>query len=47
MAITKEDVTERLQQLDEVLHEDIPNSVIKERLLNLIISDKDQVKANS
>ena len=47
MAITKKDVTERLQQLDEVLHEDIPNSVIKERLLNLIISDKDQVKANS
>lgn len=47
MAITKDDVTERLQQLDEVLHEDIPNSVIKERLLNLIISDKDQVKANS
>ncbi len=47
MAITKDDVTERLQQLDEVLHEDVPNSVIKERLLNLIISDKDQVKANS
>lgn len=47
MAITKEDVTKRLQQLDEVLHDDIPNSVIKERLLNLIISDKDQVKANS
>lgn len=47
MPITKEDVTERLQQLDEVLHEDIPNSIIKERLLNLIISDKDQVKVNS
>lgn len=47
MPITKEDVTERLQQLDEVLHDDIPNSVIKERLLNLIISDKDQVKENS
>lgn len=47
MAITKDDVTERLQQLDEVLREDVPNSVIKERLLNLIISDKDQVKANS
>ncbi len=47
MTISKEDVTERLQQLDEVLHEDIPNSVIKERLLSLIISDKDQTKANS
>ena len=47
MSITKEDVTEKLQQLDEVLREDIPNSVIKERLLNLIISDKDQGKANS
>lgn len=47
MAITKKDVTERLQQLDEVLHEDIPNSVIKERLLNLIISDKDQAKVGS
>ena len=46
MAISKEDVTERLQQLDEVLHEDVPNSVIKERLLNLIISDKDQVRVN-
>ena len=47
MAITKEDVTERLQQLDEVLREDVPNSVIKERLLNLIISDKDQIRAAS
>ena len=47
MSITKEDITERLKQLDEVLHEDIPNDVIKENLLNLIISDKDQIKANS
>ena len=47
MSISKDDVSERLQQLDEVLHDDVPNSVIKERLLNLIISDKDQEKVNS
>ena len=40
--ITKEDITERLSKLEEVLHEDVENEVIKERLLNLIISDKDQ-----
>ena len=42
MEITKEDITERLSKLEEVLHEDVENEVIKERLLNLIISDKDQ-----
>lgn len=42
MEITKEDITERLSKLEEVLHDDVENEVIKERLLNLIISDKDQ-----
>ncbi len=42
MEITKEDITERLSKLEEVLHDDVENKVIKERLLNLIISDKDQ-----
>lgn len=45
MKITKEDVSQRLMKLEALLHNEVGNEVIKEKLLSLIISDKDQIKS--
>lgn len=43
MSISKEDITNRLDSLSEVLNGEYSNKEIKERLLNTIISDKDEI----
>ncbi len=43
MSISKEDITNRLDSLSEVLNGEYSNKDIKERLLDTIISDKDEI----
>lgn len=42
MAITKDDITDRLVKLEEVLNDVEQRDDIKNRLLSLIITDQDQ-----
>lgn len=42
MAITKDDITDRLVKLEEVLNDEEQRDDIKNRLLSLIITDQDQ-----
>lgn len=42
MAITKEDITDRLVKLEEILNDVEHRNDIKNRLLSLIITDQDQ-----
>ena len=42
MAITKEDITDRLVKLEEILNDVEHRKDIKNRLLSLIITDQDQ-----